>query len=923
MKPPAAAFRESAAAMSSTSRTVRANIFFAEKDQALREDVHRLGEIVGEIVREQGGEALFDLVETGRKAAIAHREGDTAAYGELKALLGALAPSTARDFIRAFSTYFQMVNMAEKVHRLRRRRAYLRDTSTPQPFGFLDIFQRLKADGVGADEIERVINTVHVQPVFTALPTEVTRRTLLRKEHSIARHLVEMMDPYLTPQELEAHLGQIRQEMTTGWQTSEHPEEGIRLRDEAEHVLFFLTDVLYRMIPPFYESLESALAATFPGARIRVPILVRFGSWVGGDMDGNPHVTAKSIRETLARQRKLALDLYYRECQELAGHLSQGASRVGVSEDLERKSQLYAGHFPEAASSLPARHRQMPYRAFLKLVGARLHATYEDAAFPYESPDEFIADLDLIADSLRANKGRNAGLFAVRRLLRRARTFGFYIAALDIRQNALVHRRVIGEALQEEGWLSRDSPERTRRLAEALERRESPLGELSSEGRRTLAIFQSIAHCRRKYGRDAIGPYIVSMAHGPDDVLSVLLLAKWGHLGPKGGAVPLDIAPLFETVEDVERAPEIMDKLLSDERYRAHLAGRGHQQIVMLGYSDSHRDGGFAAARWSLHEAQQALVQTAATHGIGLTLFHGRGATLSRSGGRMHEAVLAAPHGAIAGRLRLTEQGETINAKYGLRGIAMRSLEQTLSAVLLVTARPAAQHPSEARWRVIMEDIAGASRGAYQSLLYESGDFISYFRAATPIDVIERIGSTSERAEHLGDAPPEEPHAALWMFAWTQNRCLLPSWYGVATGLKAAIDKHGEDVLVEMFEEWHFFRVLLGDVGAALAKADLDIAALYSRLAGPRHEQFFPMIRNEYKSCVDLVLRLSRQRELLEASRILRRAIRLRNPYVDPMSFLQVDLLERWRTAGRQNDAVLQALTASINGIAHAMQTTG
>ncbi len=256
--------------MSSTSRTVRANIFFAEKDQALREDVHRLGEIVGEIVREQGGEALFDLVETGRKAAIAHREGDTAAYGELKALLGALAPSTARDFIRAFSTYFQMVNMAEKVHRLRRRRAYLRDTSTPQPFGFLDILQRLKADGVDADEIERVINTVQVQPVFTALPTEVTRRTLLRKEHSIARHLVEMMDPYLTPQELEAHLGQIRQEMTTGWQTSEHPEEGIRLRDEAEHVLFFLTDVLYRMIPPFYESLESASRGDVPGrARAR------------------------------------------------------------------------------------------------------------------------------------------------------------------------------------------------------------------------------------------------------------------------------------------------------------------------------------------------------------------------------------------------------------------------------------------------------------------------------------------------------------------------------------------------------------------------------------------------------------------------------------------------------------------------------
>ena len=908
--------------MSSTSRTVRANIVFAEKDQALREDVHRLGELVGEIVREQGGEALYDLVETARRAAIARREGDPRADAELKTLLSALAPSTARDFIRAFSTYFQMVNTAEKVHRLRRRRAYLRDSKTPQPYSFLDILQRLKTDGVDGDQVERLLDGTLIQPVFTALPAEVTRRTLLRKEQSIARRLVRMMDPYLTPDELGATLGQIRQDMTTGWQTVEHPDEGIRLRDEAEHVLFFLTDVLYRMVPPFYENLESALAATFPERNVRVPTIVKFGTWVGGDMDGNPLVTGKSIRATLARHRALVLELYHRECRDLAAHLSQSASRAGVAEELERRSQLYAGHFPEAASSVPARHRRMPYRVFLRLISARLQSTYRDAAFPYESADEFVADLELIADSLRANKGGHAGLFGVRRLLRRARTFGFCIAALDIRQNAFVHRRVIGEGLQEERWLTLDDAERARRLTEALERRESPLGELSSEGRRTLAIFQTIAHGRRKYGRDAIGPYIVSMAHGPDDVLSVLLLARWGHLGTKGAAVPIDIAPLFETVEDVERAPEIMDKLLADPRYREHLRGRADRQIVMLGYADSHRDGGFAAARWSLHVAQEAIVQTAARHGVELTLFHGRGATLSRSAGQLYEAVLAAPHGSIAGRLRITEQGETINAKYGLRGIAIRSIEQMLSAVLLVTARPPRAHPSEPRWHAIMNDIAAASRGAYQSVLYESGDFMSYFRAATPIDVIERIGSTSERAEHLGESS-EEPHAMLWTFAWTQSRCLLPSWFGVATGLKAALDKHGEPALVEMFEQWPFFRVLLADVSSALAKADLDIAALYSQLSGRMHEQFFPVIRSEYKSCVDLVLRLTRERELLEASRTLRRAIRLRNPYVDPMSFLQVDLLERWRAAGRPDDAVLQALTASVNGIAHAMQTTG
>ncbi|HVJ29484.1 MAG TPA: phosphoenolpyruvate carboxylase, partial [Gammaproteobacteria bacterium] len=311
-----------------------------------------------------------------------------------------------------------------------------------------------------------------------------------------------------------------------------------------------------------------------------------------------------------------------------------------------------------------------------------------------------------------------------------------------------------------------------------------------------------------------------------------------------------------------------------------------------------------------------------ARHGVTLTVFHGRGGTVSRSGGAQHEAVLAAPRGAISGRLRMTEQGENINTKYGLRGIALRTLEQLLSTVLLVTVRPPPENPSEARWQSIMEEIAVASRGAYQSLLSDPDDFMEYFRAATPIDVIERIGSRSERAEHVSDSVTE-PRAAPWVFAWTQSRCLLPSWYGVATGFKKAIDVHGEEVLVEMFEQWHFFRVLLSDVATALAKADLDVAARYSLLAGARHEKFFPAIRREYRSCVDLILRLTRQNELLEASRTLRRAIRLRNPYVDPISFLQVDLLEKWRAGGREDGPVLQALTASINGIAHAMQGTG
>jgi len=891
----------------------------------LRDDVRRLGELVGELVKDQAGEALFDLVEAARRAAIAHREGDAGALEELRMLLAALTPRTARDFIRAFSTYFQMVNMAEKVHRIRRRRAYLRDAHSPQPLGFADTLHRLKKAGIDAVSIEKVLSTLSVEPVFTAHPTEATRRTLLRKQQNITRHLVELLDPYMTPQEERAALGRIRMEMTTGWQTEEHPDTHMRVSDEAEHVLFFLTDVLYWMIPPFYEGLEDAFAAVYPehGGRFHPPTLIRFASWVGGDMDGNPNVTAKSIREALARQRALVLDLYYNESLALAKQLSQSESRIEFSKEIGARSALYAGHFPKAATSVPARHRQMPYRVFLRLVAARLQATYDDAAFPYESPDEFIQDIELVAESLRVNKGRNAGLFAVYRFLRRVETFGFHIATLDIRQNALVHRRVVGEGLQEKDWLSLSSEERAARLKEALRRRESPVGKLSSEGRRTLAVFQAIAHCRRKYGTQSIGPYIVSMTDGPDDVLSVLLLAKWGDLGPKGGAVPLDVVPLFETVEDLQNAASIMAGLLADDSYRTHLEKRGSQQMVMVGYSDSNKDGGLASARWTLRRAQQELVETMRSMDVSLTIFHGRGGTVSRGGGRLHEAVMVSPAGAIAGRLRMTEQGEMINAKYGLRAIAMRSLEQTVSSVLSVSVQEPVPDASEPRWCSIMDRIATVSRQVYKELIYDRPEFWEYFRGATPIDVIEQLGIGSRPISRSDNLNIQDVRAIPWVFAWTQTRLMLPGWFGVGLGLQHAVEQFGEETLQEMLESWKFFRVLITDVETVLAKTDIDIAERYSELAGPLHDEFFPIIRADYERCTELILNLLKQTTLLENERTLRRAIRLRNPYVDPMSLLQVNLLKRWREGGRTDKAVLQALMVSINGIAHGMQNTG
>ena len=906
----------------SSQRDLRANLHFAEKDRALREDVHRLGALVGELVREQGGEALFDLVESARRASIAHREGDKHAVRALTGTLAELSPPTARDFIRAFSTWFQMVNMAEKVHRIRRRRDYLIDSSTPQPFGFIDTLQRLREAGANLAEIETRLGEVSLEPVFTAPRTQATRRTLLAKQQRIARHLVGMLDPYLTPHELGALLGQLRTEMTTGWQTEERPAER-RLGDDAEHVLFFITEVLYRMIPPFYESLETALATIYgDSARtVRLPELLRFSTSVGGDMDGDPNVTAKSIRESMARHRALVLNLYYNECRALARQLSQSESRVGVTSELRARSEQYAGHFAHAAHAVPTRHRDMPYRVLLRLMQERLQATHEDAAFPYESSQEFGEDIELIADSLRAGHGRHAGLFAVNRLARRVRTFGFHMATLDIRQHALVHRRVVAEGLDEPGWLDRTPEKRTARLKEALVRRETPLGSLSAEARKTLGVFQAIAHCRRKYGERAIGPYIVRMTHGPDDVLSVVLLARWGRLGLKGAPVPLDIVPLFETEEDLRNAATIMAGLLEDERYRHHVKARGDHQMIMIEHSDGSDYGGIVSACWTLDEAQRALVETLKRFGVRLTFLHGHGCAINR-GGRGFDAVLAAPTGAVAGRLRMAEHGETINTDYGLRGIALRSLEQKLSAVLSVTARPPAPHPDEQRWQSAMSEIAAASRAVYRELVHGTPEFETYFLNATPIDLLQRLG-VGARSPAVGDSRPQSVDVATLEFAWAQNRCLMPAWFGFASGVERGMELFGRDALVAMYRDWHFFGFLVSSIEMALAKADLEIAERYSRLAGDLHERFFPVIRDEYERCVASVLQLNSQQTLLEKSGTLRRAIRLRNPYVDPMSLLQVDLLERWRSAGRNDDAVLEALQASVNGIAHGMQDTG
>lgn len=903
----------------------RQDITFETKDQPLRDDVRILGTLVGDLLRDQGGEDLFELVENARQRSIRRRENNEKPGEELAELVKNLDLDLAMEVIRAFSTYFQMVNTAEKVHRIRRRREYLQDYEQYQPGGLEETLVKLKASGLDLDALIALFGRLQIEPVFTAHPTEPTRRTILRKEQNIVRRLIDMLNPTMTAQETFVCLQNIRLEMTTGWQTDEHPSERMSVSDELEHVLFFMTDVLYKAVPPFYEDIENAIARVYgiEGQDVSIPGIVRFSSWVGGDMDGNPNVNAKTIRSTLARQRSLILDLYYRECASISAKLSQTPGRVDIHPRVLEKIEQYRGMFQNAYHAVPARHRQMPYRVYLRLIQERLQATYDDSACPYEHSKQLTEDITILAESLAANKGQHAGLFSIKRLLRRIDTFGFHFLTLDVRQDALVLRRVIGELLGDDEWLERSGEDRLERIAEAIRSRDSVSETQSVLARKTLAVFQAIAFCRRKYGKRAIGPFIVSMTQGADDILSVLLLANWSELHNRRDEVPLDIAPLLETVDDLGEGSKILGDMLDNDLYRAHLSQRSDRQTVMIGYSDSNKDSGLASARWALQNAQVELVDVVSERDIELHLFHGRGGTISRGGGKTHTAVLGAPPGTVNGRLRVTEQGEIINEKYGLRGIALRTLEQMTGSVALATAMPDHRGNDKAEWHDMMQVVADVSRKKYRDLVFHAPDFHDYFRLATPIDLIERMRIGSRPASRRAGAGVDNLRAIPWVFAWTQSRLMLPGWFGVGSGLAAASEKFSDADFREMFREWYFMRALTSDAEMVLAKADFGIAKLYSELAGPLHDKFFPLIEKEFELTRDLILEYSDHESLLEGDFTLQRAIMLRNPYVDPMSLMQVDLLRRWRATDRKDQELFDTLLASVNGIAQGLQNTG
>lgn len=908
---------------------LRSQIHFPPQHEALREDVHALGALVGEILLEQGGPELLNLVEQDRIVAIRRREGDAAAGAELMARVKGREPRLARDLVRAFSTWFHVVNLAERVHRIRRRREYfLKESTRPQPGGVEDALVALKRQGLSLEEVLELISGLRIEPVLTAHPTESTRRTILRKQQRVAQLLFSRLDPMLTPQERQSSWGAIRTELTAGWQTEDHPREKLTVADEREHVLFYLIEVLYRVVPAFYEEIATAIGKVYevPADTIELPSLLRFGTWVGGDMDGNPDVHAKTIRETLARQQQVIVNAYFEECQRLAQRLSQSASRISVSPALSNRIEHYSTLLPGARSVTPARHDRMPYRVFLAQVGERLRHTYENRPSGYQTPAQFRSDIQLIADSLKANKGLNAGHFLVRRLLRRIDTFGFHAATLDVRQHTRVHHQVLARALDDPQWMSRSSAERRSLLAELLEKDVGPRGELDALGKRSLGVFEAIVQSRHRYGRDSVGYFIVSGAAGADDVLAVLLLARWAEAYDKqSGEVALDIAPMFSTPATLEQCGETMRELLKDPLYRRHLESRDRRQCVVIGYSDPNKESGPCAARFALYRAQITLARALAEADERHVIFHGRGGSIPRGGGRIDALVRAAPPETINGVLRLTEQGETITQGYGLRPIAMRTLERAFNVLgtTIASSRRGGLQPASPEHLECAATLASASAAAYHALVKESPDFYEYFRHVTPIDVIERM-QIGSRPVHQGEGETlASLRAQPWVFAWTQSRHMIPGWYGAGTGLREAVRKHGLERVRETYTNWFFMRNLLDDVETMLARTDLEIADAYNVLAPPGLLHYFGRICGEYAAARDAVLEIKGSKELLDTDPTLQRAIQLRNPYVDPMNLMQVDLLQRWRASDRQDRDLFEALLASISGIAQGLQSTG
>jgi phosphoenolpyruvate carboxylase len=897
------------------------------KEQPLRRDVRVLGMLLGRVLVEQEGEIFFQTVERLRRLLIEHREkqsegsilegAEDPLMAEARDVIGRLPLEDLQRISKAFAIYFELTNLAETNHRKRRRRAArLRANQAPPEGSFRGTLLRLRADKKSPQEILETLNRIKITPVFTAHPTEVTRHTVLYKRRRIAM-LLERLDRLpLAEGEARDCEEQILAEITALWQTDEVRLKKPTVSNEIYMGLDYFPMVLFDTLPKVYEELEECLHEELgiEAPNVKLPEILEFGTWIGGDRDGNPLVTSRSTQEALRMARHRIIDHYLSEVGSLAGHLSVSVRKAQVSPALLDRLRQYEAKLGEEQARWKRISEAETYRCFLDYVTGRLRAARDTSSEPnaYLSAQEFAADLLMMGDSLRVNRGERLVDLLIDPLLRKVRTFGFHLHTLDIRQ----HSRVQAQALLEL-WSAAAESRTGARLPPKL----------SPDTVELLDTLRSVSRLKKSYPPEAIRYFVISNAQSHEDIFSLVRLASICGVavaaqGPDPGLMPV---PLFESIEALRSAASVMEKLWGAPEYKALLDSWGRSQEVMLGYSDSNKDGGMLTSTWELYKAQQQLHQVARECKVKLRLFHGRGGTVGRGGGPTHAAILAQPPGEFEGEMRITEQGEVLNWKYSDPVLAEWNLELMIAACLEAMLPLSESDRVDPRWQQAMEMMSQEAFEFYRCHIAQNPEVLEYFEQATPVNELEnaRIGSRPTR--RAASRALNDLRAIPWVFGWMQSRHAVPAWFGVGYALErfASAGEQGR-LLKQMMRDFPLFSSMIRNVEIAMAKADLTIASLYADLVNnvALRQRVFGMLKEEFLRTKKVILEITGQQELLESNPVLYRSIRLRNPYVDPMSLIQVDLLQRKR-AGVRDNALDYVIAATINGIAAGLHNTG
>ncbi|QGQ45034.1 phosphoenolpyruvate carboxylase [Metabacillus sediminilitoris] len=907
----------------------------------LRRDVKALGHILGEILVHHGGTELLDKVEKLRVMAKTLRnQFDKEIYQELKEEIVNLDPPMRNQVIRAFSIYFHLINAAELNHRIRRRREYqLQDDHVVQPASIESALLSLKENKIDEATIQNVLNTLSLELIITAHPTEATKRSVIEIQKRISNILKALDNNMLTKRERKKLEDSLLNEVTILWQTDELRDRKPTVIDEVRNGLYYFDQTFFDVLPDIHQDLEKGLIEQFPDHKWEVPNFLRFGSWIGGDRDGNPNVTPEVTWETLERHRDLAIKKYNEALVDVMKRFSHSITRVNISEELLENVKNDEKIYLTNEKKWPVENEV--YRRKLAVIIARLNEVGK-SEIGYTSSDELLEDLFLIHRSVNNHQPADRQLKMLEKLIRQVQIFGFHLATLDIRNHSGEHEAAITEILRKvkvtDDYSLLSEEEKIKTLENVLRDPRPVLllnEDYSKETQQMLQVFTMIKKAHETFGKKSILVYLVSMTEAASDLLEVLVLAKEAGIYRlhADGTVEshLNVAPLLETIDDLTAGPDIMEKLFNMDVYRNHLKIHGDSQEIMLGYSDGSKDGGTLTANWKLYKAQIEIHDMAKRYNIGLKFFHGRGGSLGRGGGPLNRSILSQPVETLGDGVKITEQGEVLSSRYLLEDIAYRSLEQATSTLLEASVNLSEeseqQHIREKAWEVAMEEISAVSLKKYQSLVFEDPGFLTYFTEATPLKEIGEFTIGSRPMKRKNSTRLEDLRAIPWVFAWTQSRQLLPAWYAAGTGLESFASKGEENLklLQRMYEEWPFFRSTIDNLQMALMKADITTAKEYTDLVNDKDiaDRIFGNITNEYEKTKAILLKISGDEELLDHTPNIKESVHHRNPYVDPLNFLQVELIKELRQQEEPNEELLTEVLLTISGIAAGLRNTG